>query len=351
MSIGLCYNFPMQPPQSISISTATFIKAVLIVLGVWFLWFVRDIVAIFVAAILLSSLIDPFAHWLSERRIPRGLSVLIVYTILLAIMTFVVVSIIPAVLEQGGQLTESLAVYYLDASESIGQVRQFSHDVGLADNFASSVDSFSQGLADSFGSLFSTVKGVVGGVAALLIVLVLAFYMVVEEEKMSKYFKNLAPVEYRPYVVHLMKKMQLKLGQWMRAQIILALVVGGITYLSLLILGVPYALLLALIAGLLEVVPYVGPIISLVPAAIIGFSVSPVMGVAVMVVYLVVQQLENNVLVPKIMQKVTGLNPIISILALLIGIKVAGLMGAILSIPLAMIIVVIVEDLFRDVKE
>ncbi len=341
----------MHPPQSISISTATFIKAVLIVLGVWILWFVRDIVAIFVASLLLASLIDPFAHWLSERRIPRGLSVLIVYTILLTLTSLVLVLIVPAVTEQGGQLVDNISTYYLDASESIGQARQFSIDIGLSDNLASSLDSFSQGLADSFGSLFSTVKGVAGGFAALLIVLVLAFYMVVEEDKMRKYFKSLAPVEYQPYVTHMMKKMQLKLGQWLRGQIILGLVVGVTIYLALLALGVPYALLLAIIAGIMEIVPYVGPVISLVPAAIIGFSVSPVMGVTVLILYIVVQQLENNILVPKIMQKVTGLNPIISILALLIGIKIGGLVGAILSIPLAMIFIVFIEDLFRDVSE
>jgi len=341
----------MHSTQPISISTATFIKAVLIVLGVWFLWFIRDIVAIFVASILLASLIDPFAHWLSERRIPRGLSVLIVYTILITVVSLVLVLIVPAVTEQGGQLVDNISTYYLDASESLGQVRQFSIDVGLSDNLASSIDSFSQGLADSFGSLFSTVRGVVGGLAGLLIILVLAFYMVVEEDKMRKYFKSLAPIEYQPYVAHLMKKMQLKMGQWLRGQIILGLVVGVTLYIALLALGVPYALLLAIIAGILEIVPYVGPVIALVPAAIIGFAVSPIMGVTVLVLYLIVQQLENNILVPKIMEKVTGLNPIISILALLIGIKIAGLMGAIMSIPLAMIIVVIIEDLFRDVAE
>jgi predicted PurR-regulated permease PerM len=109
--------------------------------------------------------------------------------------------------------------------------------------------------------------------------------------------------------------------------------------------------LLALLAGVLEVVPYVGPVISLVPALVIGFAQSPIIGVAVVLLYVLVQQIENHVLVPKIMQSVTGLNPIISILALLIGIKVAGLVGAIFSIPLAMIGVVILEDLFGDMTE
>ncbi len=341
----------MQPPQSVSISTTTFIKAVLIVLGLWFLWFIRDIVAIFVASILLASLIEPFASWFAERRIPRGLAVLIVYTCLLSLSAIFLILVVPIISEQGGQLIENFSSSYAQATESLGQVREFSADYGFADNLTSSLTAFQSGMTNSFSSFFSTVWGVVGGVAAVFIVLVLSFYMVVDEERMRKYFRSLAPIEYQPYVTHLMKKMSRKMGEWLRGQIILGLIIGTAVYIGLTFLGVKYALVLALIAGLLEVIPYVGPIISLVPALIIGFAQSPIIGFAVIILYIVIQQLENNILVPKVMQKVTGLNPIISILALLVGLKVGGLAGAILAIPLAMMGVVILEDLFRDVTE
>lgn len=341
----------MQPPQSVSISTVTFIKAVLIVLGLWFLWFIRDIVAIFVAAILLAALIEPFASWFAVRRIPRGLAVLIVYTCLLSLTAIFVLLFVPIISEQGTQLVANFSNSYKQAMESLGQVRQFSADYGFADNLTSSLTALQTSMANSFGSFFSTVWGMVGSVAAVFIVLVLSFYMVVDEERMRKYFRSLAPIEYQPYVAHLMKKMSRKMGEWLRGQIILGLIVGVAVYFGLTILGVKYALVLALIAGLLEVVPYVGPIISLVPALIIGFAQSLIIGLAVIILYLFVQQFENHILVPKVMQKVTGLNPIISILALLVGLKAGGLAGAILSIPLAMMGVVILEDLFRDVTE
>ncbi|MBI4437449.1 AI-2E family transporter [Candidatus Uhrbacteria bacterium] len=340
----------IHPPQSVSISTATFIKAVLIVLGIWFLWFVRDVVMIFVASLLLASLIEPFAGTLSARNIPRSIAVLVVYTVLLTLLALLIVLLVPVIASQGAQLLSHLPTSYADAAESFGTLQVFSQNVGLTDSIASSIASLQSALASSFGSVFSTLKGLLGGVAALFIVLVLAFYMVVEEEKVRTYFKSLAPVEYQPYVTHLMKKMQRQMGKWLRGQLILGLVVGVFIYVGLKLLGVNYALLLALIAGILEVIPYVGPIIALVPALIVGFAVSPAIGVLVVLLYLVVQQLENHVLVPKIMQTVTGLNPIISILALLIGIKAAGLLGAILSVPLAMMGVVILEDLFGDVE-
>ncbi len=341
----------MQPPQSVSISTTTFIKAVLIVLGLWFLWFIRDIVAIFVASILLAALIEPFASWFAARSIPRGLAVLIVYTCLLSLAAIFILLVVPIVAQQGGQLVSNFSSSYTQAMESLGQVRQVSADYGFADNLTSSLTALQTSLTNSFGSFFSTVWGVVGSVAAVFIVLVLSFYMVVDEERMRKYFRSLAPIEYQPYVAHLMKKMSRKMGEWLRGQIILGLIVGVAVYIGLTLLGVKYALVLALIAGILEVIPYVGPIISLVPALIIGFAQSPFIGLAVVILYLVIQHLENNVLVPKIMQKVTGLNPIISILALLVGLKAGGLAGAVLAIPLAMMGVVILEDLFRDVTE
>ena len=182
-----------------------------------------------------------------------------------------------------------------------------------------------------------------------MVILVLTFYIVIEDDKVRKSFRHLAPAQYQPYLSHLIKKIQKKMGDWLRAQLILSFLVGLLVYIGLSLLGVKYALLLALLAALFEVVPYVGPVAAVIPALIVGFGVSPVLGFSVLVVYIVVQQLENHILVPKIMQKVTGLSPIFSIVALLVGIKVAGLLGAILSIPLATMAAVMLEDLFTDV--
>jgi predicted PurR-regulated permease PerM len=339
----------MKPPQSVSISTSTFIKAVLIVLGLWFLWFVRDVVAILVVSVLLAALIDPFADWFEEHRIPRGIAVLIVYTILIAISSVMLILLTPVVIEQSAHLVGNLGGYYTEASDSLGQFQQFSETYGLSENLSLSMQSIQDSFTASFDSVFSTVKGFFGGIAALVIIFVLAFYMVVEEDAVRKYFQSLLPPEYQPYLSHVAKKMKNKMGAWLRGQLVLGFVVGIAAYIGLKLLGIEYALLLALIAGLFEVVPYVGPIISLFPAAIIGFAQSPLLGLAVMVLYLLIQQVENNVLYPKIMQKATGLNPIVSIIALLIGIKVAGVVGAIISIPLATMGVVLLEDLFKDV--
>lgn len=325
--------------HTINVSTMTFVKVVLIVLGLWFLWYVRDIVAMVCSAILLAALIDPFADWFSKRRVPRALAVVLVYIVLGLIAAAVTVLLIPVIVEQVTQLFGS-GPFASILQESLAKLRAL-FDVQRF------VESIVSGQVTSATALFGQVAGFLSGFVALFVVLVLAFYMVVEEDTTKKVFKNLAPIEYQPYLTQILNKMQLKMGAWLRGQLLLGLIVGCASFIGLSILGVKYALLLAVLAGLFEIIPYVGPTLSVVPAVIIGFVQSPIKGFAVLILYLVIQQLENNILVPKIMQKVTGLNPIVSIVALLVGIKVGGLVGAILSIPVATMMAVVLEDLFR----
>ncbi|OGL97307.1 hypothetical protein A2332_01135 [Candidatus Uhrbacteria bacterium RIFOXYB2_FULL_41_18] len=347
--LSMSHN-PMGKSQTVNVSTMTFVKVVLIILAIWFLWFIRDIVAIFLVALLLAGLIDPFADWFAKKRIPRGLAVLIVYVVLGALVIAITILLVPVVIEQSIQLLSNFSSTFGGVTQFFGEGFVWGSQQTNIESLLPTLQSFHQSLSGSVSSLFSTLKGFVGGLVALFIVLVLAFYMVVEEENARKYFRNLAPLEYQPYIGQLLQKIQTKIGSWLRGQIILGLIVGLAVFVGLSLLGVEYALLLAIIAGLLEVIPYVGPIISLIPAVIIGFAHSPIQGILVLALYLFIQQLENNILVPKIMQKVTGLNPIISIAALLIGVKLGGLVGAVLSIPVATLLVVILEDLFKDMK-
>lgn len=341
----LCYNVSVMPsshiPQdhTINVSTMTFVKVVLIGLSAWFLWYVRDVMVMLLVALLLAALIDPFADWFEKNKVPRSLAVLIVYLGLGTIAAAVTVLIVPVIIDQVTQLLGS-GPFASVLQQSLVKVRTL-FDV---QNF---IGSLLSGEVTSVTSLFSQVAGFLSGFVRLFVILVLSFYMVVEEDAARKVFRSFAPVEYQPYITQMIAKMQSKIGAWLRGQLILGLVVGTCCFVGLTILGVKYALLLAVLAGLFEIIPYVGPTLSVIPAVIIGFVQAPILGLAVLILYVVIQQLENHVLVPKIMQKVTGLNPIASIVAIMIGLKLAGAVGAILSIPVATMIAVVVEDLFR----
>ena len=337
----------MKSSYQITISTGTFLKAALIVLAVGFLWFVRDVVAIFFVSLVLASLMEPFAEWFSARNIPRVLSVLIVFIVFLSFFILLFVGLSPIIAEQFSQFVSNLPTLSKDITATLARVQTFSTQYGFTQDFSNSVQGIEEGISQSFGSVFSTVKGFFGGVATGLVILVLTFYMVAEGEKMQKYFKSLAPVEYQPYLSGVMKKMQIKIGEWLRGQLLLGFIIGLTSYIGLSLLHVRYALLLAVIAGFCEMIPYIGPIFSAIPAAIVAFGQAPALALLVIGLYVIIQQTENHILVPKVMQKVTGLNPIVSITALLIAVKLGGVAGAFFAIPVAMMVMVIVEDFFN----
>jgi len=311
-----------------------------------FLWYIHEVVIIFFVSLLLAALIEPFAEWFAKRNIPRVLSVLIVYVVLLTVIVLVFVGLAPIISEQFTQVTSNASTFSSELTDTFAKLQTFSIQHGLSEDITNTIRGIEQAISQSTTSLFSTVKGLVGGLATGLIILVLTFYMVAEGNKMQKYFKSLAPVEYQPYLSELMKKMKIKIGAWLRGQLFLGLIIGIVSFIGLSILNVRYALLLAVIAGLCEMIPYIGPIFSAIPAAMIAFTQSPTLGLIVIGMYLVIQQIENHLLVPKVMQKATGLNPIVSIVALLVGVKLGGVPGAFFAIPVAMMLTVIVEDLF-----
>jgi predicted PurR-regulated permease PerM len=331
----------------ISISTGTIVKVLLILLGLVLLWQLRDILAMFFAAVLIASLIEPFAAWLAARRIPRGLAVLAIYLLLLAVIGTVFVPLIPIVIDQVLELLRNFSTKYPSFIDSFVTLKKYSVQYGFEQSLRSTIDSVQNGLTASFGSVFATVKGLAGSVLAIVVVFVLTFYLVVEENATKKFLRQIIPAEYQPFAFQLFGKIQKKIGAWMRGQLIMGLIVGLAVYLGLALIGVQYALLVAILAALFEIVPYIGPWLSFVPAVVLGFSASPLQGVLVVILFFFIQQSEHHILVPKIMQKITGLNPVISIIALLIGVKFGGLVGALLAIPVASMVVLIIEEFFQ----
>ncbi|MCX6714610.1 MAG: AI-2E family transporter [Candidatus Uhrbacteria bacterium] len=336
----------MKSNYQVTISTGTFVKAVLVVIVMGFLWYIHEIVIIFLASLLLAALIEPFAELFAKRNIPRVLSVLIVYVVLLTIIVLIAVGLAPIIAEQFTQVTSNASTFSAEITSALAKVQTFSAQHGLSQDISKTLQGMEESISQSTNSLFSTVKGIVGSFATGIIIAVLTFYMVAEGDKMQKYLKSLAPVEYQPYISELMKKMQVKIGAWLRGQLFLGMIIGLASFIGLSILHVRYALLLAVIAGLCEMIPYIGPIFSAIPAAIVAFAQTPMLGLIVVVMYLIIQQVENHLLVPKVMQKITGLNPIVSIVGLLVGVKLGGVPGAFFAIPVAMMLTLIVEDLF-----
>ncbi len=338
-------------PAVITVSTLTIFKIVILALGLAFLYLIRDIIALFFVSLVLASVINPLASWFEAKGLRRWVGALFLYAVILSLIVFVAVSLIPAVASETRDLVGNADAIWGRFLDTLGPLRGLVASQGLGDSLSQLLSGNSLGgLTAAAGGLVATIRGLFAGLVSMLAVFVVTFYLVVSDDALKRLFRNVAPEAYQPYLVDLFSRMEKAIGYWVRGQLILSLVVAVTVYVMLSILGVKYALILAVTAGLFESIPFIGPVIAAVPAVLIAMTNSLMLGLLTAAAYLVMQQTENHILVPKIMQKTTGLHPIVSIFSLLIGAKVAGLIGALLAIPVATAVGIIVGDLFRMVK-
>jgi predicted PurR-regulated permease PerM len=312
----------------------------------YFLYLISDILIILFVSLIFASAFDPTVDWLAKRKIPRTVGILLIYLVLFTLVSLIIYLIIPPITQEVTELSQNFPYYFEKIISVFSKLREYSFEHGILDNIKNGLSSLTANLPNAAGGVFSTLTGIFGGIVSFVLILVLTFYMVVEENAMKKLIWSIAPPKHQAYLMLLISRMQKKIGLWLRGQLILCLIIFILDYLGLLILNVKYALVLALIAGLTEFVPYFGPIIGAIPAVFLAFFQSPALALFVAALYYIVQLVENHILVPKIMQKAVGLNPIISIVALLVGFKVAGVIGAILSIPVVTAISVFIKDIF-----
>jgi predicted PurR-regulated permease PerM len=328
---------------TVNVSTITMLKVVAIGLLLWFLFAVRDIILLFLISIIISSAIDPLADYLSKRKIPRGLSVLIVYALFLGIVAMVISLLVPPITEQFQAISQN--DFYTNFVSRVGGLQEKLHDLGIDQSVTQNLQRFASSISES---LFGLTRNILTGFVSVITVLAISFYLTAEENGTKNFVKHLVPFKNQAYGLQLVTKIQRKMGSWVLGQIILSVLIFSITYVGLLILNVDYALVLALIAGLLEIVPYIGPIVSVIPAAFFAFIQDPPLALAVIILYLIIQQLENHLIVPMVMSRSVGLNPILVILGVLVGGSLGGVLGAVIAIPLLSGIQVFVYDMVNS---
>lgn len=332
-----------QKPTVFNISTATIVKVILTLAILYFVYIIRDIISLLVISLIMAILIDPLADWFEKRKIPRTLAVLLVYLVLISLIGLFIVLIIPPLTAQFDQLTNQIPSYWekiKSFGENSGYLSQYNPETLL-----NSLKNIETSLAEG---VFSRVGGIVGSVASMVLILFLTFYIVIDEKNIKKMALRLVPAQYQIYVSEIATRMKEKMGAWLKGQLILCLIIGVCVFLGLTILGVDYALVLGLIAAMFEIVPYLGPWLTGILVVFIAFGQSPMTALFAAVFIIVLQALENNLIVPKVMQKAVGLNPIISILAIIIGAKTAGVIGVALAIPVASALSILLQDFFKE---
>ncbi|MFO0718692.1 MAG: AI-2E family transporter [Candidatus Paceibacterota bacterium] len=339
---------------TLHIGTGTIIKVIVISVLFVVLFLLRDLVLVVLAAIVVASSIEPITRWFVSRKIPRLPSVMLIYFSLALIFIGGFYFLILPLLNDSSSFLSSLPQYINQGSESIRGssfvqsepiFQQISSGVSLG-NFAEHGNKILASLSAGF---WNTVSVVFGSLLSFVLIIVLSFYLAVQENGVGKFLKIISSRRYENYITDLWKRSEIKIGLWMQGQLLLVVIIGVIVYLGLALFGVRHALLLAVLAGVFELIPLFGPILAAIPAILIGFVDGGLsMGLIIAGFYLVVQQFENQLIYPLVVKKVVGVSPIIVIIALVAGAQLAGFLGMLLSVPLAAIIMEFVNDLEHD---
>ena len=334
---------PAKKPEQIDISYKTFVKFFLVLGGVAAVYFISDILAALLFAVVTASAIEPWILRFKKRGIPRIASVIFIYLSAFFVLAFLLYLVIPVIIAEFNSFQANIYSF---------QEKLFSGFKSYEDSrFGFFLDDLQRFLANGpidFSQFAGGVVGILsfifGGFMSVTILVVVSFYLAAQENSVENFLRLMVPVEYEEYTVDLWSRSQGKMGRWLRGQMILALLVGVLVFIALTVLEVKYALLFAITAALLETIPVIGPILSAVPAVFVTFIEDPILGGGLILLYFMIQQIESQLFVPIIMKRTVGLNPLIVIIAILVGARFGGILGIFLAVPVASILVEFIMD-------
>lgn len=313
----------------ISHKTIFFIAAFLILL--WVTYLILDIILLFFVAFILMSALAPFVDRLVSWRIPRSLAVLTVFLVVVGMVVTVLTLGFTPLISQTSNLSQRLA-------ETIGSLLR-------ANYLDQSI--IHQELSNLSSQILNFTLDAVKNLVSFVSVIVITFYLLLDRQAIENRATALV-VGRQEKAKRLLQRTEEKLGAWLRGQLVLSAIVGVLVYGGLTILGVDFALPLAIIAAILEVIPVIGPIISAIPGVLIALTVSPLFAAVVAGMYLAIQQMEGHIIVPQVMKRAVGLNPIFVIMAVAVGSRLLGIGGALLAVPIAVVIQVVVEEVLHQ---
>ncbi len=322
----------------------------------WWAWTVRHVFVLLTVSLILAigllPLLDAITGVNPPRqrfRLPRPAALGIVYLGLFLLLILFVMVLIPPLITQLEELVDELPGYAENMRAWLADLAVvFPMLSDLEERLNSLSQTPEQLLGQAFGqasTLLRFAMRLVDVIISFLFVLVITFYMTVDGKTLRSGALRLVPVEHHGLATDVMERVKERLGGWLLGQAALSAIIGTASFVGLSLLGVPYAMLLAVIAAVGEVIPMVGPWAAAVPAVLVALTVSPLTAVLTAVLYLMIQQLENNLIVPMVMRKAVDLPPVLVMAALLMGAEMLGVIGAILALPVAASIAVVVNEL------
>ena len=319
---------------------------------------VRDIAFILLLSYLFAAALVPSVERMKQYKIPAGISVIFIYILIISTLSIMVGNLIPILSyelvdlafqaqnlinnlsTQGFQLPGYLSFFQPIVDNTLTNITT----TEISNTLQKNLLTVGGNLSTLAGNAIDCIVVLSNGLANAVLIMVLSYFIAVDQKNIDKFIISLFPKKYQAYIDNRSKRIKSKVGNWLRGQILLMLAIAVLTYIGLVALNFKYAFTLALFAGFTELIPVVGPIIAWIATIPIAINISTSALVAVTILYIIIQRLENNLLVPVIMRKVTGLHPIVVITAMMLGYKFQGILGIVISIPLAGIVGMFLHD-------
>lgn len=344
-------------PLVIHVSPITVLSAIAVGVGVWLLFYLQDLVLIVLTAIVIASSVEPAVLWFMRYRIVRPAAVALVYLGIFGALFSAAYFLFPPLIQDTASFVSTIPGYFdaFDIESVISnQLVQTTQEVAAVDtsSLVVTIREFQDIFTSTGEGAFRAVSGVFGGVFSFFLIILLSFYFAVQETGIDDFLRIMTPMKHQKYAVSLWRRSQVKIGLWMQGQLLLSLIVAVLTYLWLTVLGVPYALLLAIFAAIAELVPVFGSLAAAIPATAVAFSAGGVpLALLAAGGYLVINQIQGNLIYPLVVKRIVGVPPLLVILALIAGAQLAGFLGVLLSVPLAAALQEFISDIQQSKTE
>jgi len=336
----------MNQDNVLDISWGTILKITVAFLGFYILYRVRDILVLIILASILSVLFDPVINFLQRRKIPRLISTLFVYVSIFGILGLFIYYISPLFISEIQKFNQLFPQYFEKLSPIL-------RGIGMEafENFETFTKTLQEWLLRASSSIFGVIISIFGGIFSAITIFALSVFISLEEKGIEQGLKLLLPRKHEAYFLDLWERCQLKTTAWFGSRILCCLFVGILSYFTLWLFDVNYAFSLGLFAGITNIIPIFGPILAAILITIIAGLDSWSKAPFVLIAFSLIQQIEGNILTPILTKKLLGLPPVLVLIAIMMGGKLWGILGAILSIPLAGIIYEFLKDFLAKREE
>lgn len=331
--------------ERVETGTKLLLRAALIALGLWFLYLIRDVVLLTVFAVLSAAALAPLIGRLTRHGLSRTASVIIVYAVIFLGGLALLIAFLPVLFSEIKEFLSNWPLYAERIGGALSGMEAYFQSIGIGFEKEAFFQNIEQSVTETVGNLFSTTISLFQGFIHFIGFFFLSLYLSLEERGIEQFFLLLTPEHYHKHALSIVSRMREKASQWLFGQTLLILIAFGMYAIGLSVIGIPYALAIAVFGALMEILPYIGPVLAAIPAVLSGLFVSPGLAIAAAVFYVIAHQLEAHVIAPQVMKRSAALNPVAFIIAVLVGAQLGGPLGIILAVPITMMMTVFVDDL------